>query len=192
MTSPQRRRGVVVPAVAATAFAVLALALWFGGGRPQPAIQGLPSPGALTTWGLPVVRLVHDVCAAATVGVLLAAVVLAPASGRAVIRAAGAWALGWAASAAVTEALTLSDFLGLPPGGALRSGALPAFLLHIPQGQAFLAVTLAALAVATGSLLPDGPCSGSRCSRWRSSRCCPRCTWATPPRPPTTTSPSSA
>ncbi|MEU8280231.1 cytochrome c oxidase assembly protein [Microbispora bryophytorum] len=157
MTSPQRRRGVVVPAIAATAFAVLALALWFGGGRPQPAIQGLPSPGALTTWGLPVVRLVHDVCAAATVGVLLAAVVLAPASGRAVVRAAGAWALGWAVSAAVTEALTLSDFLGLPPGGALRSGALPAFLLHIPQGQAFLAVTLAALAVAAGSLLPDGP-----------------------------------
>ncbi|WP_182902821.1 cytochrome c oxidase assembly protein [Microbispora sp. H10830] len=157
MTSPQRHRGVVVPAVAAAAFAVLALALWFGGGRPQPAIQGLPSPGALTTWGLPVARLVHDLCAAATVGVLLAAVVLAPASGRVVVRAAGAWALGWAASAAVTEVLTLSDFLGLPPGDALRSGALPAFLFHIPQGQAFLTVTLAALAVAAGSLLPNGP-----------------------------------
>ncbi|TQS19349.1 cytochrome c oxidase assembly protein [Microbispora sp. KK1-11] len=157
MTSPQRHRGVVVPAVAATAFAVLALALWFGGGRPQPAIQGLPSPGALTVWGLPVVRLVHDLCAAATVGVLLAAVVLAPARGRALVRAAGAWALGWAASAAVTEVLTLSDFLGLPPGGALRSGALPAFLFHIPQGQAFLTVTLAALAIAAGSLLPNGP-----------------------------------
>ncbi|OPG01464.1 hypothetical protein B1L11_44470 [Microbispora sp. GKU 823] len=148
---------MVAPAVAATAFAVLALALWFGGGRPQPAIQGLPSPGALTTWGLPVVRLVHDVCAAATVGVLLAAVVLAPASGRGVVRAAGAWALGWAASAAVTEVLTLSDFLGLPPGDALRSGALSAFLFHIPQGQAFLTVTLAALAIAAGSLLPHGP-----------------------------------
>ncbi|MEU6428636.1 cytochrome c oxidase assembly protein [Microbispora sp. NPDC046973] len=157
MTPPQRHRGVVVPAVAATAFAVLALALWFGGGRPPPAIQGLPSPGALTTWGLPVARLVHDVCAAATVGVLLAAVVLAPARGRDVARAAGAWALGWAASAAVTEALTLSDFLGLPPGDALRSGALPAFLFHIPQGQAFLTVTLAALAIAAGSLLPNGP-----------------------------------
>ncbi|GIH67536.1 cytochrome c oxidase assembly protein [Microbispora siamensis] len=157
MTTPQRHRGVVAPAVAATAFAVLALALWFGGGRPQPAIQGLPSPGALTTWGLPVVRLVHDVCAAATVGVLLAAVVLAPASGRVVVRAAGAWALGWAASAAVTEVLTLSDFLGLPPGDALRSGALSAFLFHIPQGQAFLTVTLAALAIAAGSLLPHGP-----------------------------------
>ncbi|MGW5263703.1 cytochrome c oxidase assembly protein [Microbispora sp. NPDC004025] len=157
MKSPPRRRGVVVPAVAATAFAVLALALWFGGGRPQPAIKGLPSPGALTTWGLPVVRLVHDVCAVATVGVLLAAVVLAPASGRAVVRTAGAWALGWAASAAVTEVLTLSDFLGLPPGDALRSGALSAFLFHVPQGQAFLTVTVAALAVAAGSLLPHGP-----------------------------------
>jgi len=157
MTPPPRHRGVVVPAVAATAFALLGLALWFGGGRPQPAIQGLPSPGALTTWGLPVIRLVHDACAVATVGTLLAAVVLAPSSGRTVMRAAGDWALGWAASAAVTEVLTLSDFLGLPPGDALRSGALPAFLLHIPQGQAFLTVTLAALAVAGGTLLPDGP-----------------------------------
>ncbi|WP_432921318.1 cytochrome c oxidase assembly protein [Microbispora sp. CA-135349] len=158
MTTPQRRPGAVVPAVAATAIAVLVLALWFGGGRPQPAIQGLPSPGALTTWGLPVARLVHDICAVATVGVLLAAVVLAPASGRAVVRAAGAWALGWAASAAVTEVLTLSDFLGLPPGDALRSGALTAFLLYIPQGQAFLTVTLAALAIAAGSF----PARGAR------------------------------
>ncbi|XVQ82247.1 cytochrome c oxidase assembly protein [Microbispora siamensis] len=157
MTPPQRPRGVVVPAVAATAFAVLALALWFGGGRPQPAIQGLPAPGALTTWGLPVVRLVHDVCAAATVGALLAAVVLAPASGRALVRVAGDWALGWAASAAVTAVLTLSDFIGLPPGDALRSGALSTFLFHIPQGQAFLTVTLAALAIAAGSFLPHGP-----------------------------------
>ncbi|GGO19853.1 copper resistance D precursor [Microbispora rosea subsp. aerata] len=157
MTTPQRRRGVVVPAVTATAFAVLVLALWFGGAKPRPAIPGLPSPGAVTTWGLPVVRLVHDVCAVATVGVLLAAVVLAPGAGRAVMRAAGAWALGWAVSAAVTEVLTLSDFLGLPPGDALRSGALPAFLFHIPQGQAFLTVTLAAAVVAAGSLLPYGP-----------------------------------
>ncbi|WP_169946359.1 cytochrome c oxidase assembly protein [Microbispora sp. H11081] len=157
MTSPQRLRGVVVPAVAATAFTVLLAALWFGGARPSPAIPGLPSPGALTAWGLPVVRLVHDVCAAATVGALLAAAVLSPASGRAVVRAAGAWALGWAASAAVTEVLTLSDFLGLPPGDALRSGALPAFVFHVPQGQAFLTVTAAALAVAVCSLLPDGP-----------------------------------
>ncbi|MEU8175461.1 cytochrome c oxidase assembly protein [Microbispora hainanensis] len=157
MTPPPRHRGVIVPAVAAAAFALLGLALWFGGGRPQPAIQGLPSPGALTTWGLPVIRLVHDACAVATVGTLLAAAVLAPASGRTVLRAAGDWALGWAASAAVTEVLTLSDFLGLPPGDALRSGALPTFLLHIPQGQAFLTVTLAALALAGGTLLPDGP-----------------------------------
>lgn len=161
MTSPPRRRAAVVPGVVASAFAVLLLALWAGGGRPAPSIEGLPSPGPLTTWGLPVARLVHDLCAAATVGVLLAAVVLAPASGRAVTRAAGAWALGWAASAALTEVLTLSDFIGLPPGDALRSGVLPTFLLNIPQGQAFLAVTLAALAVAAGSLLARGPLSRS-------------------------------
>src|SRR4051794_12936303 len=154
MTTPRARRSLLATAgIPAAAFAVLAVTLWFGGGRPRPAIPGLPSPGTLTTMGLPVVRLVHDVCAVATVGVLLAAVVLAREadSPRAVARAAGPWALGWAASAQLTLALTLSDFLGLPVGDALRSGVLPTFLFYIPQGQAFLLVTVAALTVAIGA-----------------------------------------
>ncbi|WP_405085385.1 cytochrome c oxidase assembly protein [Microbispora sp. NBC_01389] len=193
MTSPPRRRGSIaagtVAAAVVTAATVLALALWFGGAGPRPAIEGLPSPGVLTTWGLPVVRLVLDVCAAATVGVLLASVVLMPARAGAVRtgrtttgpartrhsrtgsadagdagdatarrlgRAAAAWAAGWALSAAVTEVLTLSDFLGLPAGQALRSGALYVFLVNIPQGQAFALVAVAAAALAAGSLLPGG------------------------------------
>ncbi|WP_182886969.1 cytochrome c oxidase assembly protein [Microbispora sp. H10885] len=176
MTSPPRRGGFItagpVTAVVATAAAVLVLALWFGGAGPRPAIEGLPSPGVLTTWGLPVARLVLDVCAAATVGVLLASVVLVPtgSSGtgradagaadagttRSLARAAAAWAAGWALSAMVTEVLTLSDFLGLPAGQAMRSGALTVFLLNIPQGQAFAVVAAAAVALAAGSLLPWG------------------------------------
>jgi putative copper export protein len=158
MTSLRRLPAVFVLVVAA-ALAVLVLAMWFGGGWPRPEILGLPSPGTLTTLGLPVVRVVHDICAVATVGILLAAVALAgdAASQREITRSAGPWALGWAASAALTQILTLSDLLGLPVGEALESGFLPTFSVEVPQGQAFLLVTLLALVIAAAATLPIGP-----------------------------------
>jgi cytochrome c oxidase assembly factor CtaG/putative copper export protein len=155
MTFPRRRSAVIVLIVVA-AFAVLVLAMWFGGGWPRAEIPGLPSPGMLTTLGLPVVRVVHDVCAVATVGILLAAVALAGDAGsrREITRAAGPWALAWAASAALTQILTLSDLLGLPVGEALGSGFLPTFSIEVPQGQAFLLVTLLAVVIAVATTLP--------------------------------------
>ncbi|MEZ0072060.1 cytochrome c oxidase assembly protein [Planotetraspora sp. GP83] len=159
MRYPNRRQGALaVAGILAAALAVLLLALWFGGGRPRPTIEGLPSPGTLTTFGLPLIRLVHDICAVGTAGTLLAAVALARGTGSpaAITRSAGRWALGWAVSAALTLILTLSDFLGLPIGEALRSGVLPTFLFYIPQGQAFVLVTLLALIIAIGAFLPLG------------------------------------
>ncbi|MEV7965934.1 cytochrome c oxidase assembly protein [Sphaerisporangium sp. NPDC088356] len=157
MTSPRRRSAVFV-LVGVAAFAVLVLAMWFGGGWPRAEIPGLPSPGVLTTLGLPVVRVVHDVCAVATVGTLLSAVALAgdAASRREITRAAGHWALAWAASSAVTQILTLSDLLGLPVGEALQSGFLFTFSTEVPQGQAFMLVTLLALVIAGATTLPVG------------------------------------
>ncbi|MBO3749622.1 bifunctional copper resistance protein CopD/cytochrome c oxidase assembly protein [Streptosporangiaceae bacterium NEAU-GS5] len=157
MKAPRvRRRALAAAGVLAAAFAVILLALWFGGGKPQPTIPGLPSPGTLTSVGLPLVRLVHDLCAVATVGSLLTAVLLAGdvATAGLLTRFAGRWAIGWALSAACTEILTLSDFLGIPMDQALRSGVLPTFLFYIPQGQAFLAVTVAAVVIAIGAFLP--------------------------------------
>ncbi|WP_214108680.1 cytochrome c oxidase assembly protein [Acrocarpospora catenulata] len=132
---------------------MLLLALWFGGGTPTPSIQGLPSPGVVTSWGLPLVRLVHDICAIVTVGVLALSVISGDSR---VAAAAGRWAVLWAFTAAVTAVLTLSDFLGLPVGEALESGVLATFLFDIPQGQAFLIVTVLALSVAVVAVLPLG------------------------------------
>lgn len=139
-------------AIVAAGVGVLALGLWFGGGRPRPTIPGLPSPGPVTLWGLPLVRLVLDACAAMTVGLLVTAVVLAlghdePERTR-IARGARWWAVAWAVSAALTFALTLSDFLGLPVQEALASETLVAFAFQIPQGRAFLLVTVLAAVVA--------------------------------------------
>jgi putative copper resistance protein D len=158
MTTPPQRRPVVYALMIAGAGLVLILALWFGGAWPGTQIPGLPTPGALTTLGLPVLRVVHDICAAVTIGVLLAAVAFGgePGERRRVTRAAAPWALGWAASAVLTLLLTLSDLLGLPLGEALDSGFLPTFSLQVPQGQVFLEVAGAALLIAVASLLPLG------------------------------------
>jgi len=146
-------------AVAAAGVGVLVLGLWFGGGRPQPSIPGLPSPGPVTLWGLPVVRLALDVCAAMTVGLLVTAVVLALGHDERerarIARGARWWAAAWAACAAATFALTLSDVLGLPVHEALASEILVAFALQLPQGRALLLVAgLAAAVAAACAVLP--------------------------------------
>ncbi|GIH26896.1 hypothetical protein Aph01nite_52060 [Acrocarpospora phusangensis] len=138
-------------------FGVLLLAFWFGGDRDLPAIRGLPSPGPLTSWGLPVVRLLHDLCAVATTGSLLAAVLLGEERGGILRRAVPRWALAWAASAAVTVLLTLSDFVGAPVGEALQSGALSTFVLYVPQGLAFLIVYGLTLAITLLTFLRAKP-----------------------------------
>ncbi|GII66037.1 copper resistance D precursor [Sphaerisporangium krabiense] len=157
--STLRRRPAVYAIIAAGTFAVLLAALWLGGGWPQPDIPGLPSPGPLTSFGLPIVRVVHDACAVATVGLLLAAVALAGGSDdrRRLTRIAGQWALAWAATAVVTQVLTLSDLLGLPIGEALESGFLINFSTEVPQGEAFLIVTLITLVIAAATTLTLGP-----------------------------------
>ncbi len=140
----------------AAGLAALVLVQLFGGPRDLPAIRGLPSPGAFTTWGLPIMRLVHDLCAVGTVGSLLAAVLL---KDRDILaRAVPRWALAWAGSAAGTVLLTLSDFVGSPVLEALRSGMLSTFVLYVPQGLSFLIVYVLTLAITLLSfVLRDRP-----------------------------------
>jgi len=52
-----RRAPVWLPAVAAAA---LVLALVVGGGAPQPSLPGIPDPGPVTGWALPLLRLAEE------------------------------------------------------------------------------------------------------------------------------------
>ncbi|WP_062430704.1 cytochrome c oxidase assembly protein [Herbidospora daliensis] len=137
------------------AVTVLFAVLWYGGGRPAALVEGLPSPGLLTEWGLPLVRLLHDVCAVATVGLLLTSVAFTrdEAIRTAARRQVVWWSSAWALTALATIALTLSDFLGLPIPEALGAGVFQTFVLYIPQGQAFLLVAMIALVIAVCAML---------------------------------------
>ncbi|MEU7749777.1 cytochrome c oxidase assembly protein [Nonomuraea sp. NPDC049158] len=155
--TPARRYAVV--AVAAGVL-VLVAALLFGGSVPQPSIPGLPKAGPFTDWGMPLARFAYDLCAFATVGTLVAAVILAPRRTpevAACLRAAGRWGLGWAAAAAMTYLLTISEVVGLPLTDLFESPSILSFGTTVPQTQALLIVAAAAGVVAIGTSLWRSP-----------------------------------
>lgn len=142
-----------------TAAAVLLGALLLTGTTPRAAPTGLPDPGPLTGWGLPLLRVLLDLAGIATVGlVLTGAVLLAgragtlPGSGLRALRAATTWAAVWSVTALTACALTVSDVLGLPvtavPWGQVPTG--PAWSVPQVRALAVVAVLAAGSAVAAG------------------------------------------
>ncbi|WP_433511564.1 cytochrome c oxidase assembly protein [Nonomuraea sp. CA-143628] len=154
------KSGRVYVSVVAAGVVVLIAALWFGGGVSEPKIAGLPTAGPLTDWGLPLVRFCYNLCAVACVGTLLAAVLFAPAASpesAACVRAAGWWALAWAATAVLSYLLTLSNIIPLPVTNLLGSSDMLSFGMSFPQTQALLVVLVAAVVVAVLTHLPRLP-----------------------------------
>ncbi|WP_018502904.1 cytochrome c oxidase assembly protein [Parafrankia discariae] len=147
---------MAVPVVALAALlALLALVAVVATGPAAVALPGLPDPGSLTHWGLPVARVVSEVAAVGTVGWLLAAAVLIPtqkgrlgAAARRHGRAAAASAAVWAVAALAELVFTASDITARPPGEVLDPTALRSFVSAAPQGRALLVVAGAALVVA--------------------------------------------
>jgi putative copper resistance protein D len=113
-----------------------------GGGVDEATPVGLPEPGQFTEWALPISRLVSDLAAVSTVGLLLVPTLLLPARtadlrGVAVdLVAATRWtALVWAAAVAVQTVLTVSDLLAEPVPD-LGLTAIQSFVFQISQGRA--------------------------------------------------------
>jgi cytochrome c oxidase assembly factor CtaG/putative copper export protein len=74
--APQTAKLPLILAAAAVVAIVLPAGLL--GGAFAPPIDGLPDPGAFVRGGLPVVRAIHDIAAATTVGLLVVAATIIP------------------------------------------------------------------------------------------------------------------
>jgi putative copper resistance protein D len=142
--SPLRPSGVLVPA-AVIAVAVALGLLWSGDGRPAASPEGLPDPGMGTLWAIPVVRVLTDLSAALTVGLLLTGAVLVPARDGLLRGARLAWtraarwsALVWLVCVAASVLLTLSDILALPIASVADPSLVWSFLQQIDVGRALL------------------------------------------------------
>ncbi|GAA2425305.1 cytochrome c oxidase assembly protein [Actinomadura vinacea] len=161
---PDLLRAAVIAVAAGVAGLVVALVL--GGAAAEKVIPGLGDAGTVTRWGLPLSRLAMNLCAAVTVGALLAAAALLPleGSGRAkdgprdvprlsedatgYLRAASWLAAAWATAAAATLVFTVADVLGQPVGQVITGSELSGYVGQLPQGTALMIVVLLAVVVA--------------------------------------------
>lgn len=123
---------------------------------------GLPDPGAVTRWGLPVAQGMRDLSAALTIGLVFAVAVLLPQDSRTRSRLAGARAQGigaaglcaglWAFASAVVVVFSCSDVAGVPVVSPALWSELPAFVKDTDVGQANMISTVLVGVVAVGCL----------------------------------------
>lgn len=157
--SAARPPWLVPGAIGAGALAILVAALLLGGGSPKPAPQGIPDPGPVTGWGLPISTLATNIGIVGAIGALLVGVLMAPAQrdergeahelsgvGLRCLRHAGRWAALWFAGSVAGLLFGLSDVMGLPVG-KLDTAMLRSYL-SVDLGRAQLAVVVLGAIVA--------------------------------------------
>lgn len=89
-------------------------------GAAAPAAPGLVDPGEIVRWGIPVVRVIHDLAASLTIGVLVLAVGLMPGKDTAAawflrMRSLALWCgVVWALAGFVGVVLQFADIAGTP------------------------------------------------------------------------------
>ncbi|MBO0853430.1 MAG: bifunctional copper resistance protein CopD/cytochrome c oxidase assembly protein [Nocardia sp.] len=124
-------------------------------------LLGIPDPGPLTTYGLPVVRALADFSAAVAVGSLLFAAFLCPpqqdglldVGGYRALRRAGTAALSWAVTSLLLIPLTLSDTTGQPVGKVLQPDQVWHAIDRVAVAGSWRATAIMAVVLAIGCRL---------------------------------------
>ncbi|WP_018332704.1 cytochrome c oxidase assembly protein [Actinomycetospora chiangmaiensis] len=123
--------------------AVVALALTALSGAETYARLGLPDPGPVVTYGLPVVRALTESAAVVTVGALLLAAFLVPppglgwltADGYRAVRTASWCAAAWAGGALVTGVFAVADAFARPLSVVLTWSTLSESVGGLPAAR---------------------------------------------------------
>jgi putative copper resistance protein D len=155
--------GVTVAVVCGGLVASLVAARFSGAAAAPPA--GITDAGPVVRVALPLVRVVSDIAAALTLGVLLLAATMIPGATRSAsaepgeprrslaLKVATASAFTWAIAAAVGVVLTFADAAGLPLSDPTFGAQLGGSVWSIETLRVGLLSALAAFVVATGAAL---------------------------------------
>lgn len=146
---PQRRSGAaLIPllVVFVVFAALLAAGLTAVAGGNTYTDLGLPDPGALTNYGLPVIRVLTEAAAVVSIGSLLFAAFCTPpqrsgmlaADGYAALRMAGWAAIVWCVGAVLMVPFTVSDSVGQPLTEVLRPANFAGLFDSLEQAKAWL------------------------------------------------------
>jgi putative copper resistance protein D len=138
--------------------ALLAAALVSLSGSTQYLIYGLPDPGAVTSYGLTVVRVLTETGAVLSIGSLLFAAFCVPqqrsgmlgVDGYAALRTAGWASLLWFAGALLSVPFTVADQAGRPVTQVLNPSTLLPLVDALEQAKAWALTALIALLVTVG------------------------------------------
>jgi len=152
-TPPARLPGV---ALLVAVLVALPLAAAVGQAAAAPVVS---DPGPVVRWGVLYARVVHDVAASATVGLLLFAAFIVPETTRTHRRAtatrlAGLAAALWALAAVVGVVLGMADFIGIPVSDPAFGQQLTTFVwkfvaFRVQLIAAGVAATIAVVALLT-------------------------------------------
>lgn len=163
--SPSTSNGRTFP-VALIAFALIAVSISAASygivlaGGTYESLPGIADPGVLVTWGAPITRVLTDIGAIVTVGLLLSATALAPSGKDGVVSKVGrqdavraAWSAGiWAVLAATQLFFLLALVLGVPLSEALSPEVVSTYANELDTTRALLVMAILAVVVAVGAL----------------------------------------
>ncbi|KQV06973.1 cytochrome c oxidase assembly protein [Leifsonia sp. Root112D2] len=115
----------------------------------------LYNPGDLVTYGLPIVRTIHDIAAAATVGLLVLAATVLPGQTKRhgevghsqwkAVRWAAIAGIVWFVAAVIVIILSGIQISGVPVGDPLFASTFRTFLINVALGQSLVVSALCIL-----------------------------------------------
>jgi cytochrome c oxidase assembly factor CtaG/uncharacterized membrane protein len=154
--APAPRIGMWVVGLTALAIAATSIAMVTAGGAYEAPTPGLPDPGPIVGWGLPISRVLSDLAAALTAGWLIGAAFLDPAGtggvvsrlGRADLLRAAVTSSIWAVVALAQMFLTLALILGISLTEAMRPEIVATYAWELPITRALTVTALVAALIA--------------------------------------------
>jgi putative copper resistance protein D len=160
--SPQTAKlPLILAAVAAVAAVAVVIPAGLLGGAFAAPVAGLPDVGGFVRWGTPVVRAIHDLAAASTVGLLLVAATIIPearGTSRRVTAARYACATGvvWVVAGIVGLVFSFSDLSGTKLTDPLFGAQLQTFVFQLEFLRVAAVSAALALVVTTGAAVVRG------------------------------------
>ena len=138
----------------------MAVGLVVAGGSYEPSTPGLPDPGPIVGWGLPILRMLTLLAGALTVGWLIGAAFLDPQGKGGVVSLTGRRDLTravitsgvWAVLALLQMFFLLAEILGVGLDRAMSPDIAATYAWEVPQTRALAVMAMLAAIISVGAL----------------------------------------
>ena len=164
--TPTRRPSLPLLGAGAALLGLIAMAIGLvvAGGSYEPSTPGLPDPGPVVGWGLPILRMLTLLTGALTVGWLIGAAFLDPQgkggvvspTGRRDLTRATVTAGIWAVLALLQMFFLLAEILGVGLDRAMSPDIAATYAWEVPQTRALAVMALLAAVISIGALFTSG------------------------------------